>query len=131
MANSMIFIELHNADFKHDVEIDEHSVCVEVQRWQFPLTHGMIRTAYSAQGLTLEGGVVVDLRRAGGLHDDDWFLAIYVMLSRAQRLRNMILLGFAPQVEDFLRRGPPKQLRKITAELEARAEDTLARPAAL
>ncbi len=126
MANSMIFIELHNADFKHDVKIDEHSVCVEVQRWQFPLTHGMIRTAYSAQGLTLEGGVVVDLRRAGGLHDDDWFLAIYVMLSRAQRLRNMILLGFTPQVEDILRRGPPKQLRKITAQLEARAEDTLA-----
>ena len=126
MANSMIFIELHNADFKHDVKIDEHSVRVEVQRWQFPLTHGMIRTAYSAQGLTLEGGVVVDLRRAGGLQDDDWFLAIYVMLSRAQRLRNMILLGFAPQVEDILRRGPPKQLRKITAQLEARAEYTLA-----
>ena len=126
IANSMIFIELHNADFKHDVKIGEHSVRVEVQRWQFPLTHGMIRTAYSAQGLTLEGGVVVDLRRAGGLHDDDWFLAIYVMLSRAQRLRNMILLGFTPQVEDILRRGPPKQLRKITAQLEARAEDTLA-----
>ena len=86
----------------------------------------MIRTAYSAQGLTLEGCVVSDLRRVGGLQDDDWFLAICVMLSRAQRLRNMILLGFAPQVEDILRRGPPKQLRKITAQLEARAEDTLA-----
>ena len=53
----------------------------------------MIRTAYSAQGLTLEGGVVVDLRRAGGLQDDDWFLAIYVLLSCAQGLRNMILLA--------------------------------------
>ncbi len=37
MANSMIFIELHNADFKHDVKIDDHSVHVEVQRWQFRL----------------------------------------------------------------------------------------------
>ena len=46
-------------------------------RWQFPLLHGMLRTAYSAQGLTL------DLRRAGGLEDDDWWLAIYVMLTRA------------------------------------------------
>ena len=32
-----------------------HPLAVQVIRWQFPLTHGMIRTAYSAQGLTLEG----------------------------------------------------------------------------
>jgi len=31
----------------------------------------MLRTAYSAQGLTLDGGMLVDLRRAGGLEDDD------------------------------------------------------------
>ena len=67
----------------------------------------MLRTAFGAQGLTLEGGVVVDLRRAGGLDDDDWWLAIYVMLSRARKLKNMILLGFTAQVEELLRRGPP------------------------
>ena len=70
----------------------------------------MIRTAYSAQGLTLEHGVVVDLRRAGGLQDDDWWLAIYVMLSRARKLKNLMLLGFSDQVEELLRRGPPERL---------------------
>ena len=59
-----------------DINIEGELVPVQVFRWQFPLTHGMIRTAYSAQGLTLEGGVLVDLRRAGGLQDDDWCLAI-------------------------------------------------------
>ena len=87
----------------------------------------MIRTAYSAQGLTLEGGVLVDLRRAGGLEDDDWWLAIYVMLSRARKLDNLILLGFNEKVEELLRRGPPEQLIKITKELELRGEVTMTR----
>ena len=47
----------------------------------------MLRTAYSAQGLTLDGGVLVALRRAGDLEDDDLLLAIYVMLTRACKLK--------------------------------------------
>ena len=105
MAASAVFIELHNANFKCDVKINGTNETIEVLRWQFPLIHGMLRTAYSAQGLTLQGGVVVDLRRAGGLGDDDWWLAIYVMLSRARELRNLILVGFTEQVEDLLRKG--------------------------
>jgi len=85
----------------------------------------MLRTAFAAQGLTLEGGVVIDLRRAGGLEDDDWWLAIYVMLSRARKLPNMILLGM-PQVEELLRRGPPANLIQVTERLEEAADRTMA-----
>ena len=106
MADSAVFIELHNATFKCDVTINGTDETVEVLRWQFPLIHGMLRTAYAAQGLTLDGGVVVDLRRAGGLDDDDWWLAIYVMLSRARQPTNLILVGFTEQVEKLLRMGP-------------------------
>ena len=81
MAKSAVFIELHNASSKCDVNINGTHETVEVLRWQFPLVHGMLRTAYAAQGLTLRGGMAVDLRRDGGLADDDWWLAIYVMLS--------------------------------------------------
>ena len=113
MAHSAVFIELHNAIFKCDVNINDGKETVEVLRWQFPLIHGMLRTAYAAQGLTLNGGVVVDLRRAGGLSDDDWWLAIYVMLSRARELRNLILVGFTEQVEQLLCRGPPTRLLSL------------------
>ena len=126
MADSAVFIELHNAIFKCDVNIDGTHETVEVLRWQFPLTHGMLCTAYAAQGLTLHGGAVADLRRAGGLSDDDWWLAIYVMLSRARQLINIILVGFTDQVEDLLRRGPPTRLISVTEELEKRAQITLA-----
>ena len=65
--------------------------------------------------------MLVDLRPAGGLEDADWWLAIYVMLTRGRKLKNLILPGFTEQVEDLLRRGPyrrelaswkPKLLRR-------------------
>ena len=93
-AKTLFFVELAHADFKIDLKIGDETKKIEVIRWQFPLLHGMLRTAYSAQGLTLDGGVVLDLRRAGGLEDSDWWLAIYVMLTRGRKLENLILLGF-------------------------------------
>ena len=125
-AGSIIFVELVHAEFKVDVDLAGETEKVEVIRWQFPLTHGMLRTAFASQGLTLEGGVVIDLRRAGGLEDDDWWLAIYVMLSRARKLSNMILVGFTLKVEELLRRGPPANLVQVTERLEAAAERTMA-----
>ena len=80
-AKTLFFVELMHAEFKIDLKIGEDNEKIEVIRWQFPLLHGMLRNAYSAQGLTLDGGVLVDLRRAGGLEDDDWWLAIYVTLT--------------------------------------------------
>eukprot|EP00434_Breviolum_minutum_P037774 symbB.v1.2.033496.t1/scaffold4169.1/size43589/4 len=124
-AKTLFFVELMHADFKIDLKIGEENEKIEVIRWQFPLLHGMLRTAYSAQGLTLDGGVLVDLRRAGGLEDDDWWLAIYVMLTRARKLENLILLGMTDQVEDLLRRGPPAYLRELTDKLEAKGEASM------
>ena len=126
-AKTLFFVELMHAEFKIDLKIGEDNEKIEVIRWQFPLLHGMLRTAYSAQGLTLDGGVLVDLRRAGGLEDDDWWLAMYVMLTRARKLENLILLGFTEQVEELLRRGPPSYLRALTDKLEAKAAATLER----
>eukprot|EP00435_Cladocopium_sp_Y103_P043395 s2664_g12.t1 len=66
--------------------------------------------------------VKVDLHHADqqrGLEDSDWWLAIYVMLTRARKLENLILLGFTDQVEELLRKGPPTYLRDLTDKLEA------------
>ena len=59
-AKTLFFVELMHAEFKIDLKIGEDNEKIEVIRWQFPLLHGMLRTAYSAQGLTLDGGVLVD-----------------------------------------------------------------------
>ena len=120
-AKTLFFVELVHAEFKIDLKIGDENEKIEVIRWQFPLVHGMLRTAYSAQGLTLDGGVVLDLRRAGGLEDSDWWLAIYVMLTRARKLKSLLLLGFTDQVEELLRKGPPTYLRELTDKLESQS----------
>ena len=72
-AKTLFFVELMHAEFKINLKIGEDNEKIEMIRWQCPRLHGMLRAAYSAQGLT-------DLRRAGSLEDDDWWLAMYVML---------------------------------------------------
>ena len=70
--------------------------------------------------------MVLDLCCAGGLEDSDWWLAIYVMLTRGRKIENLIL-GFTDQVEELLRRGPPPYLRQLTDKLEAKAALTFER----
>ena len=93
-----------------------------VTRIGIPLTHANVRTSTACQGKTLRGGVTVDCaRRAGGAHpmdDDDWWLHLYVMMSRATRLDDLLLLR-APDVE-FLKHGPPKIFRDRLAQFDRR-----------
>ena len=116
-AKTLFFVELTHADFKIDLKIGEENEKIEVIRWQFPLLHGMLRTAYSAQGLTLDGGVLVDLRRAGGLEDDDWWLA-----DACPQTGKSHSTG-----HDCASRGPPAYLRELTDKLEAKGASTLER----
>ena len=45
-ASSVIYMEIAAAQFNIDVKVGEASHNLPVVRWQFPLTHGMCRTAY-------------------------------------------------------------------------------------
>jgi len=86
----------------------------KVVRSGFAITHGNVRTSTACQGQTFEGGVVIDCaRRETGAHptsDGDWWLHLYVMLSRATGLRDIVLLR-APEAS-FLLQGPPAALRQ-------------------
>ena len=42
---------LVHADFKNDLKVGSETEKIEVIRWQFPLLYGVLRTAYSAQGV--------------------------------------------------------------------------------
>ena len=48
-AKTLFFVELMHADFKIDLKIGEENEKIEVIRWQFPLLHGMLRTAYTVR----------------------------------------------------------------------------------
>lgn len=85
-----------------------------VRRTGFPLTHEKFLTSTACQGLTVHTGVSIDCARvppAGkiGMCDDDWWLHLYVMFSRATRMEDMLLLR--PPPRDLLERGPPQNVR--------------------
>ena len=69
-------------------------------------------------------GVIIDCGRiATGptpKRDEDWWLDLYVMLSRATRLEDLLLLRASPL--DFLQKGPPPTLRKQLATFARRTE---------
>ena len=49
LAGSLVFVQLQKADFKLRVHLPDDSYdSVSVVRWQFPLTHAMVRTAMSS-----------------------------------------------------------------------------------
>ena len=121
----LVYVRLTSADFKLPVHLPDGSLeDVHVERWNLPLTHAMVRTAMSSQGLTFSRGVVADLRRAGGMTDDIWWLNLYVMLSRATSLDNLILVGLSDKVKELLEAGPPAYIRKELRALQQKAART-------
>ena len=122
LSGSLVFIQLEKADFKLRVHLPDNSYdYINVVRWQFPLTHAMIRTAMSSQGLTFANGVLADLRRTGGMTDDIWWLNVYVMLSRATRMDLLLLLGLDDRVKALLENGPPDYIREKIRQLQSKA----------
>ena len=72
----------------------------------------------------MRNGVILDCgRQEGGAHPkdpDDWWLDLYVMLSRATKLEDLLLLR-APDLE-FFAQGPPKTLRQQLRKFAKRTE---------
>ena len=124
-AGGLVYLQLEQAHFTISVKCSDGSYRgIPVTRWQFSLTHAMVRTAMSSQGLTFPLGVVADLRRAGGMTDDIWWLNVYVMLSRATSLNNLLLIGLTDKVKELLEARPPRYVRKKIQELQRKAAST-------
>ena len=95
-----------------------------VTRTGLPISHARAITSTACQGRTMRDGVIIDCgRQEGGAHpkeDDDWWLDLYVMLSRATRIQDLLLLR-APGSE-FLLRGAPSGLQQQLRRFAARTQ---------
>ena len=82
----------------------------------------MVRTSTACQGKTYDMRVLIDCaKRETGSHKTDpgdFWLHMYVMLSRATTLREIVLIR-APEAS-FLLQGPPADLRNRLAVFRAR-----------
>ena len=114
-TRSLVFIEPRTAD---SFVFQKYTIT----RTGLPISHARAITSTACQGRTMRDGVIIDCgRQEGGAHpkeDDDWWLDLHVMLSRATRLEDLLLLR-APDL-DWLAKGPPKTLRQQLAKFAKR-----------
>ena len=121
----MCIRDSEKADFNLSLHLPDGSLeSIHVARWNLPLTHAMVRTAMASQDLTFKKDVIADLRRAGGMTDDIWWLTVYVMLSRARKLENLILVGLTAKIKELFAAGPPAFIRDQIKALQGKAART-------
>ena len=106
----------------------------QVKRTGFPLTHADYMTCTASQGQTIRTGVTIDCARteatgSTGMSDENWWLNLYVMFSRATRMEDMLILR--PPERKFLEAGPPRHLRDALQRFEQKIAESSAAAAAL
>ena len=105
-----------------------------VKRTGFPLTHANYLTSTASQGQTLRSGVTIDCARIAqrgqqGTKDEDWWLHLYVMFSRATRMEDMLLLRPPPRA--LLEAGPPENVKRALERFEQKITESNEAAAAL
>eukprot|EP00662_Eupelagonemidae_sp_cell21_P052162 gene52162-61420_t len=93
----------------------------EFERTQFALLPACTITDRQAQGMTIPG-VIADVRRPPKTARRDYWIAVYVSLSRATSLENLLLLGEPDR--EALEEGPPEVLVRELDRLERLAAKT-------
>ena len=78
---------------------------VKVTRYQIPLLPERVRTVQTAQGLGMDAATMV-LQKPMNMGADDWWLHLYVMLSRVRVAHRVLVYNLPPW--DILQRGPPQ-----------------------
>ena len=110
---------MHLAAIFHD---SAHQLVNQITRFVLlhrgTLQHGKYRGERrgptASQGQTIRTGVIIDCARASpagmtGMSDEDWWLHLYVMLSRATTMEDMLLLR--PPPREILEAGPPRNVK--------------------
>ena len=86
----------------------------QVRRRHLPLTSAKDRTIVSSQGKTIRNPLIGDMA-AMSIERDTLWSALYVLLSRATRLEDLLL--FRCPDKSFFDQGPPAYLREFLAAL--------------
>ena len=98
---------------------------VPMNRVNAPLAPERVRTVQTAQGMSMDHCVMMLDRPHVKMSYDDWWLHVYVMLSRVRTASRLLVYGLPPRW--IFERGPPKFLADGLALLNKRAQADAAR----
>ena len=104
------FIITHEFEVRKGVFKDDE-VKLHIKRTQFSLIPAFVRTVYAAQGETWEA-VVVDMKRPPGMTPEVFWLACFVMLSRATSINGLLVLRL-PERQELCCGAPPLLLQEV------------------
>ena len=88
---------------------------VDMKRVQIPLSPEKVRTVQTAQGLSMDAATIL-LTRPSYMSMDDWWMHLYVMLSRVRTSAHMLVYDLPPK--EMFERGPPEWVRHGLQRLE-------------
>jgi len=97
---------------------------IPVERLQLPVSSAGVLTDYGLQGQTVPG-IILDLKRPTGMSRDEHWLALFVLLSRAEELDNILIYRLARR--EHFEGGPPGYLLQEMQRLRAVEHGTLQR----
>ena len=95
---------------------------VVLSRTQMGVTVEPVRTVQAAQGMSVEYLEADCIRPSWMVSDDDYWVHLYVIFSRARRMDRMLIRN--PPDKAFLERGPSKKVLRELRRLEAMARTT-------
>ena len=88
---------------------------VSMARRQIPLAPESVRTVQTAQGMSMDAAMIF-LGKPGNMDLDDYWMHLYVMMSRVRRREGLLAFDMPP--EAVFERGPPPWVADGIAELE-------------
>lgn len=102
-------------------------VKVDMKRVQIPLAPEQVRTVQTSQGLSMDAATML-LTKPSYMTEDDWWMHLYVMVSRVRTSAQMLVYDLPPR--EMFERGPPdwvhtgiRQLEELAVECDAAVED--------
>ena len=105
-------------------------VPVAMRRVQIPLAPEKVRTVQSAQGMSMDAALCF-LSKQKSSNKDDWWLHVYVMLSRVRTIGQLLIFGHCPR--ELFEQGPPadivqgfQRLSQVAAACAANVEEACA-----
>ena len=118
-ANGLFCFPLMEAHFKWKNAGKVH----RIKRYGYALTHGRFLTSTASQGQTIRTGVTIDCAQDTSIGSpeeraENWWLHLYVMLSRATCMDDMLLLR--PPPREVLQKGPPPSVLKALQKFDER-----------
>ena len=121
-GEGVIFVRPTQASCKYKTKLGKYSKTKEVgmRRYQISLGPEKVRTVETAQGMSMDAAQMI-LSAPTNMGKEDWWLHVYVMLSRVRTAKRCLIFGELPP-QWLFEQGPPQWIVESLSRLQQMAD---------